>query len=265
MQGKVSVLGCGWFGFPLAQRLVKAGYKVSGSVRSVSKISALTGAGIEPYVLNLEKEVYSAQVKDFLDCETLIISIPPSSQMKSHLEQIKTFLSLAAKPPHKIIYISSTSVYVDNNGVVTEDNQKIPEKGNGAVLRQTEEYIRSNYTDCVILRFGGLIGPDRNPAKYFAGRKNIPGGKNPVNLVHLDDCVGVTKKIIEDKFIPGVYNVCSPAHPEKALFYTKSAERLGLEIPEFEDNLTSYKIVSPEHLIKTINYTFLYPSPIDMI
>ena len=148
---------------------------------------------------------------------------------------------------------------------MTEKNIEIPVKGNGTILRQTENYIREKFSNSVILRFGGLIGPDRNPAKYFAGRNNIPGGKNPVNLVHLDDCIDICNVLIEDKFIPGIYNVCSPEHPTRAEFYTHSAEVLQLEKPEFQDNITPYKIVSPELLVNTFNYAFKFNSPMQMI
>mgnify|MGYP003615968040 CR=1 FL=1 len=38
---KISILGCGWLGFPLAQKLIETGYEVKGSTTSESKLEAL--------------------------------------------------------------------------------------------------------------------------------------------------------------------------------------------------------------------------------
>ena len=50
---QISILGCGWLGFPLAKSLLQKGYMVSGSTTSVEKISVLENAGITPFLIEL--------------------------------------------------------------------------------------------------------------------------------------------------------------------------------------------------------------------
>lgn len=48
-----SIIGCGWLGLPLAERLVAEGYTVKGSTTSVDKLSLLRQKGIDAYLLQL--------------------------------------------------------------------------------------------------------------------------------------------------------------------------------------------------------------------
>jgi nucleoside-diphosphate-sugar epimerase len=48
-----------------------------------------------------------------------------------------------------------------------------------------------------ILRFGGLIGEDRNPIRFLAGRENLENPDAPINLIHQTDCIGIILRIIE--------------------------------------------------------------------
>ena len=50
----VSVIGCGWLGFPLAKLLINKGFSVKGSTTQQEKISLLENAGIEAYLFNNE-------------------------------------------------------------------------------------------------------------------------------------------------------------------------------------------------------------------
>ena len=59
---KISLLGCGRLGFPLAIQLLKQGYLINGSTRTTSKMSTLKNAGIIPYLIDVEKKI--AEIKE---------------------------------------------------------------------------------------------------------------------------------------------------------------------------------------------------------
>ena len=44
---QISILGCGWLGFPLAQALLKAGFSTKGSTTSIDKKEMLEKAGFK--------------------------------------------------------------------------------------------------------------------------------------------------------------------------------------------------------------------------
>ena len=49
----VSILGCGWFGKPLAVSLLNDGFLVKGSTTSEIKIQELETLGIESYLIDI--------------------------------------------------------------------------------------------------------------------------------------------------------------------------------------------------------------------
>lgn len=248
----ISILGCGWYGFALAQDLIKSGFKVKGSATSTDKADKFTQAGIEFFEVNFGPDSQSYAPK-FFECDLLIISIPPKSKsgeamlFPAKVNRIKTTLELF-KVKH-VLFISSTGVYGDYNTEVTEDTDPNPQSDSGKSILAAENGLKnsSGFT-ATILRFAGLIGPGRNPARFFTGKKDIPNGKAPVNLIHLDTCIEVTKAIINQKAFGYTFNVCSPNHPSKTEFYTQAALKSGLETPEFLDELKEWKIVSSKNL-----------------
>lgn len=46
---KISILGCGWLGLPLAKALIENGFSVKGSTTSTDKLTALENDGITPF------------------------------------------------------------------------------------------------------------------------------------------------------------------------------------------------------------------------
>src|ERR671912_1940192 len=75
----VSVLGCGWLGLPLAEALILNGCKVKGTTTSPEKLQTLRDRGIEPYLVHFE-ENFGSQAEDLLDCDVIVIAIPPGSR-----------------------------------------------------------------------------------------------------------------------------------------------------------------------------------------
>ena len=254
----ISILGCGWYGFALAQNLVKSGYTVKGSSTSVDKFQKFREAGIEPFEVNFGSGS-NKYPPDFFQTDLLIISIPPkrsSGEAGLYPEKIRHIKTAVQKAGIKrVLFISSTGVYGDNNQEVDEDTPPQPESESGKAMEAAEIILKDqNDFKLTILRFGGLIGPDRDPARFFAGKKNIPNGQAPVNLIHLDDCIGVSKTIIENNAFGYTFNACSQTHPQRMQFYTQAAIKSGMPVPEFIDELKEWKVVKSKHLNKVLGY-----------
>lgn len=72
----ISILGCGWLGEPLAERLVGDGYTVKGSTTTAEKLDRLAAKGVAPYLIRLDLEDPRLD-PDFFDAEVLFLNIPP--------------------------------------------------------------------------------------------------------------------------------------------------------------------------------------------
>jgi len=264
---KISILGCGWLGFPLAKTLITKGNSINGSTTSENKLSILKDAGINPFLITLESEGISENIADFLaESEILIIDIPPklravdpNVEKKAFVEKIKNLIPFIEKSSiKKALFVSSTSVYGDDNSVITEETIPNPETESGKQLVLAENLLRENQNfETTILRFGGLIGEDRHPVKHLAGKENLENPDAPINLIHLNDCIGIIEEIINQSKWNEVFNAVAPFHPTREEFYIQKAIEMNLPEPKFSSEKSNIKkVISSEKIETILRYKF---------
>jgi nucleoside-diphosphate-sugar epimerase len=262
----ISILGCGWLGLPLADYLIEKGYKLKGSTRTRSELAVIKSHGIEPFYLVLDPDLRGDNIDEFFNCDVLVVNFPPERRddiAEYHPAQIRSLIArIESSPVKKTLFVSSTSVYPDLGREVSEDDNAPPEKPSGIALLEAERLFRhSSRFETTIIRFGGLIGYDRMPGRFLAGRKGITGGNAPVNLIHRDDCLGIIHRIIERSVWGETFNACADEHPLRKEYYTAQALKLGLDPPGFEDGGGGFKIIRSDKLKKRLEYRFKYPDP----
>ena len=267
---QISILGCGWLGLPLAKKLIEKGHSVNGSTTSENKLSTFRDFGINPYLVTLESESISETITDFLaKSEILIIDIPPklrgsTASLPTPLEmtfvkKIENLIPFIEKSTvKKVLFVSSTSVYGDENGMITEETEPNPDTESGKQLLLAEALLQNNQTfETTILRFGGLIGEDRQPVKFLAGKENLENADAPVNLIHQNDCIGVIQEIINQSKWREVFNAVAPFHPTRSAYYTQKAIDLKLALPKFSSEKSNIKkTISSEKTERVLNYKF---------
>jgi len=260
---QISILGCGWLGLPLAKKLLSKGFSVKGSTTTISKLELLKNDGISPFLISLKANETLQETIAFLEnSEVLIINIPPGlrgNSGESFVEKIENFIPFIEKSSIKnVIFVSSTSVYTDENQVVTEETLPKPETESGKQLLISENLLLNNSNfQTTVLRFGGLIGEDRHPITFLSGRNNIENPEAPINLIHQSDCIEIIEKIIEKEAWNMVFNAVAPFHPSRKKYYTEKALALHLHPPQFNENQTSVgKTVSSDKLISVLKYDF---------
>ena len=159
----------------------------------------------------------------------------------------------------KVLFVSSTSVYNDSDLMVDENTIAFPETESGKQLLMVETMLLANKNfETTIIRFGGLIGKDRNPIKFLAGKKEIENPNAPINFIHQTDCIGIIIKIIELNVWNEIFNGVAPFHPTRKEYYCKKALEFGLVLPEFNESKPSIgKTVLSEKVERVLGYTFL--------
>ncbi len=263
---QISILGCGWLGIPLAKSLLEKGFSVNGSTTSLEKISAIESNGIQPFQIELSETEIKGEIDTFLkNSEILIIDIPPklrSVLSENFVKKIQNLIPFIEKVKiKKVIFISSTSVYSDASSTalrVTESTKPNPETESGKQLLATEILLQSNENfKTTVVRFGGLIGDDRHPIHFLAGRKNIENPEAPINLIHQKDCIGIIEAIIKQECWNETFNAVASFHPTRTAYYTQKAIELGLLLPEFVNSKIAVgKIVLSDKVKKVLDYHF---------
>jgi len=254
----ISILGCGWFGLAFAKSLVAQGYRVKGSTTTNEKLGTLSSAQIDPYLINFTAAEMTADPA-FFETDVLFICIPPkrsSNELNDYPEKISAILNAAENKSKQIVLISSTSVYGDENKAVDENTTTTPDTPSGKVVLQAENLFKAKHpSSFTIIRFAGLIGPNRNPGRFFVGKTDVPNGLAPVNLVHQEDAIGFASKLLEKQGFGKTYNVCAPEHPNRNDFYTAAAKNADLTAPSFIAEKVQWKIINSVN-VPQLGYVF---------
>jgi nucleoside-diphosphate-sugar epimerase len=251
MNKTISIFGCGWLGFPLAQSFVNKGFLVKGTTTSEEKIKVLKSTNIQPFIFNLEE--LPNNILDFLNSDILIVNIP-----SKNVEGFKNLISFIEKSSiQKVLFVSSTSVFESAEEIITEATilKECP-------LKDIEELFQQNtHFKTTILRFSGLLGYHRKPGNWFKNGKVIPNPEGVVNMIHQDDCISIIEKIVAKNCWNTIFNASADTHPKRRDFYTKAFAEVGRTPPIFNENdKKSIKIIGNEKLKKTLNFKFKYPN-----
>lgn len=259
-------MGCGWLGTPLAQHLISEGYTVHGSTTSSEKLQDLRDLEIVPFKISLSENGIEGPIEAFLkNVKVLVINVPPNlrGSNRENYELKMKHLHASAKScgVAGIIFISSTSVYGDLEGDVTETTVPHPETESGKQLLVVEEKFKNDPDlETTIIRFGGLIGPNRHPVSFLAGKKDLSQGNHPVNLIHLEDCIHIIATILKEGYWGEIFNGVYPLHPPKQEYYVNEAKKRGLPAPVYADKKnTQGKKVVPYNLMHLKKYRFQKP------
>lgn len=239
MSKHIGILGCGWLGTPLAKSLITKGNNVKGTTTSEHKLEILESMGILPYQVTLTQEKVEGDIEDFLKgLEFLILNIPPGLRKNangSFFKRIEKLIHHLERSTVKhVLFISSTSVYGNIEGEITEETIPEPTTASGKQLLEVEKLLKSNKNfSTTSIRFGGLIGANRHPIHYLAGKTGLKNGEEFINLIHRNDCILMIETIIQNDYWNLVFNGVYPYHPTKKEYYTNEALKRQLPAPQY--------------------------------
>ena len=266
----VAIVGLGWLGLPLALHLKELGWCVKGSKQSPDDAQKLHQLGIETYPFSLSDEMKRLpdHIRPLFNVDALIITLPPSSFSSQQYCEYLAFLTNQAKKQgvQHLVFTSSTSVFPNISGQFDESSQLSAETEMGKTLIQAEQCLfQSEVSHCDVLRLAGLIGKQRHPVKFLAGKHNLKG-YSPVNLVHLEDCIQAITALLMNPNGLRTYHLCAPIHPTRAEYYTKAAVFYDLPIPQFECSDSDPKrIIMADKICRDLGFAYRYPNPDDML
>ena len=233
------ILGCGYSGRAIGERLSLAGARVRGSTRSVDRFDDLRTRGIEPVIFDGEAPS-EAVAAALADATHLIVSIAPGRAgdpaLALHGQAIKDAPKL-----EWIGYLSTVGVYGDHDGAwVDEDtvpkpvSQRSRERVEAENLWMTLAIERT--IPITVMRLSGIYGPGRSPldaVREGRARRLVKPGQ-VFNRIHVDDIAGAAELAVRARS-NAVLNVTDdePAPPQDVVAF--AAELLGVEPPPEQD------------------------------
>ncbi len=254
----ISVLGGGWLGVPLGEKL-KENHDVVVSYRKATTKNNIEEAGLDAWHLDLDDEDLDP---DFFDADVLVIAIPPGVRADggaAHLRHLKRIIE-QLDDDTKVVYCNSTAIYSLGNDLSEEQANK------NSVFYNFEQQLSGMLSDrLTVARLGGLVGGERIIVNSIINKEVKVNAKDPVNLVHLTDVVNAIVQIIDQDFWGEILNIVSPEHPSKQEVYELWS--LVKEIPGeilYSDEQSSKinKTISPAKLVRDLAFEFKYKNPL---
>ena len=233
------IIGCGYIGKALGQKLTKLGHNVTGICRSLEHNTILAKLGIRPINLDISKEGSLATLDTQFDW-VVITAASSQGGEKAYKkvyglgsENIARWLKTAKT--QSVVYVSSTSVYQQTNAEwVFESNTDIPEKGPSKILWKAEQTMSAAKPPITILRSSGIYGPGRGHLfrRFICGNATIEGeGRRYLNMVHCDDLVDSIAAALELADDSGLYNITDNEPVTQFAFYKWLSEATGRPMP----------------------------------
>ncbi len=229
---KVSIVGAGWLGIALAKSLKNKHVGVAVSSTTTEKVKSFISEGYQAVDIDLDK---AEEINPDFWGDILVLSFPPgkNGDYSKYLKRVDFLLKSKPAKVQRIILISSTSVYPKRDGDWKEDDAFTPDTESSFHIIEAEEKVLSSNCNSVILRLAGLVGYERNPARFGSSRL---AANEPVNMIHRDDAVAAIDYFIHHPEHQGIYNLCAANHPSRLAFYEAGAMELKVKIPMLENS-----------------------------
>ena len=238
----VIIVGCGDIGLRVAQRWQAQGARVSGLVASDASEKRLELQGVAGHQVDLDGSEY--ELPDSFTQALVYYFVPPRPRgtEDSRCQHLLTALDKQNLVPKRIVAISTTGVYGDCGGDrISEDQPTNPSVDRARRRFDMESRLRSwceqNDVALVILRVGGIYGPNRLPLKRI--KDGIPVLKESLapktNRIHQEDladiCVAAAK--VDTRY--RVYNVSDGTDSNMTEYFYKLADHFHLPRPPAVD------------------------------
>lgn len=228
----VLILGCGFTGRRVAQRLRRRGHAVFATTRHCESLVDLANEGVAVYPMTVPGET-QAWVQDLPNRLTLVHSIPVVEDEKGRpFDPTPRLLEMLAERIRRLIYLSTSGVYgrahfVDAStpvdGVTTERIR----------LRvAAERAVASGPWESLILRPAAIYGTGRGVhASMREGRFYLTaGGDSCVSRIHVEDLAAHVVAAV-DSNVTGAFPVADEEPCSSREVAAFCAERMGLPMP----------------------------------
>ncbi|MBD3896972.1 SDR family oxidoreductase [Halomonas sp. ML-15] len=203
MKTTTLIIGCGDIGMTLGKELLAAGQRVIGVRRKAQ--AALKDSGIEPLALDVNDP---EAIRKLPNADTVVYVLSAdhfeeAAYRAAYPDGLRAVLGEFAgrdTPPKRVFFVSSTSVYAQQDGeVVDETSPTQPHGFSGILMREAEQALLDHPLPGSVVRFSGIYGPGRDRLIRQVGEGRIAAGAPPMysNRIHRDDCAGALAHLIQ--------------------------------------------------------------------
>ena len=244
------VVGCGYLGRRVAEQWAGNGHQVYAITRSTDRATALQAEGLSPIVADITRP---QSMPTLPQVETVLYSVGYDRQAgqtinEVYVEGLENVLHRLPNTVERFIYISSTGVYGQTDGVwVDEKSECKPTREGGKACLAAEERLATHSIGQkrIILRLSGIYGPGRIPQLDRILSTNVIRGRadGHVNLIHVDDAVNIVLAAERHIQPPQLYVISDGQPVQRGEFYRYLVQLYGMPEPHFDQPVTNETII----------------------
>ena len=233
------IIGCGYVGEALGQRLIALGHSVTGIRRADEQNICLAKLGIRPLNLDITEAGALDRLEESFDHVVVAVSSSRGGR-EAHQRVFGAGIAnvcawLKTHTARSAVFISSTSVYRQTEGEwVDEKSRTAMDTATSKTLRDAEDQIASVDSPATILRSSGIYGPGRGYLfqQFIKGAATIEGtGERFLNMVHRDDLAKAIIRSFDGN--GGTFNITDDEPVSQLNFFEWLSERTNRPLPPF--------------------------------
>lgn len=235
---RVLIVGCGYLGIRIANVLATGGDELTVITRSVERANEFENYGWQPIVADLTR----AALDNKIEADSVLFAMGIDADQRASAQTLwqqalEHLIQSVTGKPDSFVYISSTGVFGDCQGQVDEASPCRPNRPTAQAHLAMEDWIQESpwSESAIVLRIGGLYGPDRlpNAVKIHRAEPLPTDPQHDLNLIHVDDAARVAVSASSDWQTPDCVIVTDGEPVTRGDFYASVAELIGAEPPTF--------------------------------
>ncbi len=201
-QTRVVIVGCGDIGSRVAILLHQQGWLVHGLRRNAARLPA----GIVPIAADLNQPEcpsdWPQQPIDYVVYAMAAQSMSEAGYQQSYVQgqrHMYSWLAQHQQQPKRVIFVSSTSVYGQNDDSwIDEQSPTEPKRWSGQIMLEAEQCALNSGHPATAVRLSGIYGPGRNMLiERVREGYHAPHLHSYTNRIHADDAAGLIATILQ--------------------------------------------------------------------
>ena len=232
---RLLIVGCGDIALRALPRLARK-YQVSGLVRTAAQADRIAALGAMPLAGDLDDP---ATLHALAGSADLVLHLaPPGESGERDQRTANLIAALSARPPGRLVYISTSGVYGDCGGAwVDEDRPVAAQTVRGRRRVDAERALfawgRQSGVAVVVLRVPGIYAAERLPFAQLKRASPVLRAEDDVytNHIHADDLAGVCLAALERGGAGRIYNASDDSEMKMGDYFDLVADRARLPRP----------------------------------
>lgn len=232
---RLLIVGCGDIALRALPLLVR-NYQVFGLVRAAGQAERIAALGATPLMGDLDDP---ATLQALAGGAELVLHLaPPGESGERDQRSVNLIAALSARPPERLVYISTSGVYGDCGGAwVDEDRPVAPQTQRGARRVDAERALlawgKQGGVAVAVLRVPGIYAAERLPLAQLKRGAPVLRAEDDVytNHIHAEDLAAICSTALERGAAGRIYNASDDSEMKMGDYFDLVADRAGLPRP----------------------------------